>query len=91
MYKPHQIPTPTQFNYKPKQEDEWETDPSFVNDVTAKQSRYGSKSNPVTLESRSTEKTDLTTFYKDTVESYTEQKKSDYKNGSSNFNRGYGK
>ena len=91
MYKPHQVPQKVQFNYKPKEDDEWETDPNFVNDVTAKQSRYGAKSNPVTLEARSTERTDLNEFYKTTVNTYTEEKKKEYHSSGADFNRGYGK
>ena len=90
MYKPHQVPQKAQFNYKPKEDDEWETDPSFVNDVTPKESRYGSKSNPVTLEARSTEKKDLTEFYKETVKTYSDTKRAEYQNSDANFNRGYG-
>ena len=88
MPNPHQIPLvePTFHG----SDDDWDTDPSFVNDVSAKQSRYGSKTVPETLEAKSTTTKHLGDLYKETIEKNDQAKRQEYLSGGANFNRGYG-
>ncbi|KAI9176140.1 Hematopoietic lineage cell-specific protein [Blastocladiella emersonii ATCC 22665] len=70
-------------------DDDWETDPDFVNDVSEKQSRWGSKSIPETMDSRTNEKVKLSEIRDAVKETHDAARIEEYK-ATSNFSRGYG-
>ncbi|ORZ34511.1 hypothetical protein BCR44DRAFT_36206, partial [Catenaria anguillulae PL171] len=78
---------------KDHEDDDWETDPDFVNDVSEKQSRWGSKSIPETLKSRSDDPGAADKKLGELVEAVREQhdksRLDEYKSNGG-FSRGYG-
>lgn len=76
-----------QFSQQQADDDDWETDPNFVNDLDEKQQRtVGSKA--IETE-KQTEVIDFKQAKKDVVSNHEEKVKEEYKM-SGNFSRGYG-
>ncbi|KAI9143513.1 hypothetical protein BKA69DRAFT_1062340 [Paraphysoderma sedebokerense] len=71
-----------------KRDDDWETDGDFVNDVAEKNTRWGSKTNPATLNAKE-ETVDMKNLLNKVVETHNEVVKNEYYSKPT-FARGYG-
>ncbi|KXS18391.1 hypothetical protein M427DRAFT_209479 [Gonapodya prolifera JEL478] len=69
-------------------DDDWETDPDFINDVGEKGQRWGSKSNPPTAQGGQTDH-DLESLRKAVINGHEEKQKEEYKKKET-YSTGYG-